>query len=152
MPVTSNIGDLITNIQRRLANVDPDSPALKAAFSRIGILIQAQTKLNIRRQGIIDNGALLNSIAYKYFKNGDVQGVEVGSFGIKYAAINEFGGYFGDRQRRAMFAALRRKHGPQKKEGKGVIQGTRWRPRPYLRPAVRTMTTRVMEILREVMS
>ena len=75
--------------------------------------------------------------------------VSYGSFGVAYAGMNEFGGPFTDRQRRAMFAALRRRGSPPR-PGKGIIQGGFWRPRPYIRPALIQQRRRILEILGDV--
>lgn len=118
---------------------------------RIGLLLEAETKLNIRRKGIIDTGRLLNSIRTEFYTRGDVVGVRVGSFGVPYAAMHEFGGAFTDRQRRAMFASLRdrgRLGANRKTVDKGVIQGSRFRDRPYIRPAVATHKARILDIIR----
>lgn len=136
-------------ISARLSKYEPESPELKAAFYRIGFLIESEAKLNIRRQGIIDTGRLLNSIQTKLYTKGDKVGVRVGSFGVPYAALHEFGGPFRENQRRAMFAALRDRGrlGP-KGAGKGVIRGDMFTARPYLAPAIRTHKRRIIEILR----
>jgi len=144
-----NLADALEQrILTRMRRYEPRSPELKAALMRIGFLIEAEAKLNIRRKGIIDTGALLNSIRFEFFANNDKAGIRVGSFGNPYAAINEFGGPFTDRQRRAMFAALRDR-GKLKRGfvGKGIIQGNRWKERPYLRPAVRSNEKRIIKIL-----
>lgn len=146
MAVESNLNALIIRIAARTDALKEDSFAYKSAMIRIGTLIQGMTKINIRRLGIYDRGLLINSVSYKLVQSG----IEVGVYGVKYAAINEFGGPFTDRQRRAMFWALGQRGGP-KREGKGVINGAYWRPRPYFRPAVADSMPQVMQILREAL-
>lgn len=148
------IRDLGSELERRIAEkikrFQPGDPQLREAMLRIGFLIEGQTKLNIRRHGMIDTGRLFNSIRTEFYQLGTRVGVRVGSFGIPYAAMHEFGGTFSDRQRRAMFAAMRDrgKLGPGKGIDKGVVQGGRFMSRPYLRPAVSTHTTRILDIIR----
>lgn len=139
-----NIDFVIERIQKRLDKLDTKSPQMKEAFTLIGLIVASQTKINIRTQGIIDTGTLLNSIRYELIPDG----VMVGSFGVKYAAINEFGGVFTDKMRRAMFAALRERGGKQRLESRGVIKNDKWKARPYLRPAVKKQTNAIVDILR----
>lgn len=85
---------------------------------------------NIMRQRISD-------MIVKLTKR-NMAGIEFGSYGIKYAAMNEFGGPMSDRQHRAMMAALRKRG--KRREGKGVVTkragGWFWKPRPFLRPSI----------------
>jgi phage gpG-like protein len=151
VPLTQIGFELERRIQARLSRYSPDSPELKAALFRIAILIESQAKINIRRAGIIDTGRLVNSIRHEFYRDQDKVGVRVGSFGVPYAALHEFGGQFSDRQRRAMFASLRDrgKLGPKSvKVDKNVIEGNTFRGRPYLGPAVAAMKPRIIEILR----
>ena len=151
VPLTQIGAELERRIRSRLSRFDPESPELKAALMRIGILIESQAKINLRRAGIIDTGRLINSIRHELYTKGTKVGVRAGSFGVPYAALHEFGGPFTDRQRRAMFASLRDrgKLGPKSaKVDKNVIEGGRFRARPYLGPAVLAMKPRIMEILR----
>ena len=130
--------ELERRIQQRLRRFEPDDPRLRETLLRIGLVLESEAKLNVRRQGIIDTGRLLNSIRAEFYRKRTSAGVLVGSFGVPYAAMHEFGGPFTDVQRRAMFAALRDrgKLGPVREPGKGVIQGNRFVARPYLRPSL----------------
>lgn len=67
--------------------IDASSPKGQEMLHRIGMLVVAQTKLNIRQQGLIDQGGLLNSIRYEITS----EGLEVGSYGVPYAATHEYG-------------------------------------------------------------
>jgi phage gpG-like protein len=143
--------ELERRIRTRLKKFSPDDPRMKEAMIRIGILIESQAKINVRRQGIIDTGRLVNSIRHEFYREENKVGVRVGSFGVPYAALHEFGGPFTDRQRRAMFASLkeRGKLGPKRaKVDKDVASGGRFRARPYLRPALATHKNRIIAILR----
>lgn len=149
VPLNNLADEIERRIARKMRSLGPDSPKLREAMLRIGFLIESQAKLNIRGHGAIDTGRLLNSIRSEFYKNGNRVGVRTGSFGIPYASMHEFGGPFTDRQRRAMFAALRDRgklKGPR--VSKGVVQGNRFMARPYLRPAVRTHKGRILDIIR----
>lgn len=152
--ISSNISRIIARLNEQTKSAQPNSPELRSALTRIGILIQTQTKINIRQRGIIDTGRLLNSIRYEFFLEQHIAGINVGSFGVPYAAMNEFGGIMTENQRRAMFAALARS-GKLKggRKSKNVItREGRWKARPYLRPAVRNHTERIIAILREALT
>lgn len=151
MKVDVDTRRVIERIKAQTAAVRPDSPEMRRALTSIGILIQREAVINARRQGIIDSGRLINSIRFEFFEEEGKPGILVGSFGVPYAAINEFGGPFTDRQRRAMFAALARTGRLKKNYApKGVILGNRWKARPYLGPAVNDNKQRILQILREV--
>ena len=155
MPRPQPLKDLGAELERRIrariSKMEPDSPEMRAALYRIGFLLEAEAKLNIRRAGAIDTGRLLNSVVTTLFRKRDSVGVQTGPRGVPYAAITEFGGPFTDVQRRAMFASLRergklgRPYSP-----KGVIAGGRYRERPYLRPAVLKHKRRIIEIIRDL--
>lgn len=152
VPLTNLGAELERRIRIRIQKLQPDDPAAREALLRIGLLVEAQAKINIRREGIIDTGRLLNSIRHEFYRKGSIIGVKVGSFGVPYAALHEFGGPFTDRQRKAMFAALRDrgKLGPVRQPGKGVVQGDRFMARPYLRTAVATHKYRIIDIIRSL--
>lgn len=150
------LGQLSSELERRirakLARLEPDSAEMKEALLRIGLLLESEAKLNIRRKGIVDTGRLFNSIRHELYQDRDKVGVRVGSFGVPYAAMQEFGGPFTDSQRRAMFAALRDrgKLGPVRKPGKGIVQGNSYTARPFLRPAVQKYRARIIEIIQSL--
>lgn len=137
-------------IQRKFAALDPEDPKMRVALLRAALLVEAEAKLNIRRKGIIDTGRLLNSISHVFFKSRAGGGVRIGSFGVPYAAIHEFGGVFDIRQRRAMFSALGKRgklNGPDSRVSKGVIIGNTFKARPYLRPALEKHVQRISRII-----
>jgi phage gpG-like protein len=150
IPLSALGQELERRIAQRMRTFQPDDPKLKEAMLRIGFLIESHAKLNIRKHGAIDTGRLFNSIRTEFYRQNTKVGVRVGSFGVPYAAIHEFGGVFTDRQRRAMFAALRDrgKLGPGKGIDKGVIQGNTFRKRPYLRPALVVNSDKIIDIIR----
>jgi phage gpG-like protein len=122
-------------------------------FHRIGMKVSADMKLLAARQRIIDRGHLVNSLRYEFVNDRPgVTGINVGSFNVVYAAMNEFGGNFTDRQRRAMFASLSDRYGgkiPKRaRSGTSVIQGNYWRPRPFIRPAVKMNQKYIVDMIR----
>lgn len=150
MATTGDPKTLIMRIQKRINGLTPEDPRMTAALHRIGLLISAKAKFNARRQGIVDTGRLINSLRYEIYKEGNEFGVKVGSFGVPYARLHEFGGPFTPAMRRAMFWSIKRRGGPERKS-KGVIQGGRFRARPYLRPAVLESRMAILSALREAL-
>jgi phage gpG-like protein len=153
VPLTGLGAELQRRIAARMRRVEPNSAELRETMLRIGFILEAQTKLNIRRQGIIDTGRLFNSIRSEFYQRDSRVGIRVGSFGVPYAALHEFGGPFTDRQRRAMFQSLKDRGKlvrGRRGQDKNVVQGGRFLARPYLMPAVRTHTPRILELIREL--
>jgi len=91
MSKSFDISLLLKRLEKKKELLKPDSKQMEVAMISIGALLRSQTILNIRQNGLIDRGALINSIRFETFKRGNRQGVAVGSFGIRYAAIHEFG-------------------------------------------------------------
>jgi phage gpG-like protein len=154
MTVKSNIDKLILSLEKRSARLKPDSPQLQEAFYRIGLRVTTQAKLNVRSQGIINTGRLYNSIKWEWYQNGRISGIQIGSFGIPYAAINEFGGTIDRRQLRAMFAnrvgKYKKSENPVITFGKNSEIG-RWRKRPYLTPAFKDNRQFILNTLSQVL-
>lgn len=144
---------LIARLERIGAAYNPTSQEMKTALTRIGSVLQAEMRLNIGRHKMIDQGRLLNSIKYEVEQSGDTAFLSVGSFGIRYAAMNEFGGAMSRRQVKAMFVALRERNGRVKRSGKGIItinpDGTGWwKERPFIRPAIVKHREFMLDMLR----
>jgi hypothetical protein len=141
--------ELQSRVRRRLRRYTPENPAMRLAFNEIGILMTAEMRRNIKKKDIRLSNDLWLSIGYNIFKRGKEMGVEVGSRGIPYARINEFGSRnFTPQMRRAMMANLRRSGrllGPQ--ASKNVIRGNVYRARPYIRPAMKKHRKRIKKIL-----
>jgi phage gpG-like protein len=144
-------GDLVSRLAARFEPLRRDSPHLYEAFTRIGMLVSAKAKMNVRRYGMIDTGRLVNSLRYQIHKTDSGLGVKIGSFGVPYAAIHEFGGPFTEQMRRAMFAELARRGRRGQGKNKGVIRDNYIRKRPYLRPAVNSSRPFMVSILRKVL-
>ena len=145
--ISHNADVLTQRITLRLKRLDPKSKETKIALLRIGHLIANRAKLKIRSKKIVDTGALLNSIVVELGRTSDGSVVTVGSAGIPYAAIHEFGGPFTPKMRRAMFAAMKRAGKLNKNKNKNVIVGTRVRARPFLRPALLQSSAGIAKIL-----
>lgn len=155
-----SIESVITRINRMKAMSDPQSPQVRQALIRIGTVLQAQIRLNIDRYNVRGNtGYLRQSIAYQLEQSGTAAFLSVGSYGIKYAAQNEFGGAMSRAQVRRMFVELRTQGKLNKsargRGGKGVVtvnaDGTGyWRPRPFLRDALLSQADFIRETIRSI--
>lgn len=152
--LTPLVKDLESRIDNLISRYSPTDPKMKEALIRIGVMLEGEIKLNIRRKKIIDTGALFNSIKWKFVQDG----IEVGSFGVPYAAIHEFGSKdVKDVQRRAMFASMR---------DAGKLDGARvsknildfsgptitFKARPFIRPAVKKKKKRIVKIMQDLLS
>jgi hypothetical protein len=136
--------DVVRNTTRLTA-----SKSIEKALFKAGILISAQIKINLRNQDMVETRKLINSIKFRVDKSGDEMSLVVGSFDNAYAHINEFGSNnITDQSRRAMFAQLRRDSIP-KKPGKGVIVGSTFNQRPFIRPALDGHSKQTMAFLRD---
>lgn len=142
---------LVDRMAKRFQLIRKDSPALYNAFERIGMLVSARAKANVRRWGMIDTSRLINSLRYEHYKVEGGLGVKVGSFSVPYAALHEFGGPFKDSMRRAMFADLRRRGKLDRTRNKNVIQGSHFTARPYLLPAFRATRPFIIETLKKAL-
>lgn len=138
-----------------VARALPDDARFKSALFRIAFLLETEIKKNVQKKGIIDTGALLNSIGFQFFRDGELSGVKIGSFGVPYATINEYGGTLSPAQVKEAFARMRQRRGKRNDRGKGILSinsdgSGKFKARPFLRPAVTTQRTRVVSILREL--
>lgn len=151
------MGVEIKGVQRILGNLtafakasEPDSPLLKAAMQRAALLVVNQTQLNIRKQGLIDTGALFNSIRSKFVRTDtNKQAIAIGSFGIPYAAVWE--GILGTRIKIPRHTRVVNKvWGRITKQPVVQTVGGHMRtvtPRPFLRPALQRHRDKVSQII-----
>lgn len=144
------VSSLIKSISEKVEKVTVPSN-LREPMIRIGLQISALAKLNIQRWGMIDTGRLLNSIRYELFQNGSNVGVEVGSYGVPYAAILHFGGAFTDEMRKAMFASMKARKSKVSRPSKGFLKKGRFPQRPYLTKALVQSRAMVIDTLRNAM-
>jgi phage gpG-like protein len=147
-------------LQKMKAMADATSPEMIQALTRIALVLQSEIRQNIGRKRIIDKGKLLESINYKFdqSKTGAIT-LSVGSYGVPYAAINEFGGRMTRNQVLAMFASMRQtqvKGLKGLKRGKGVVEidgktmTGYWKARPYIQPAFEKHSKFIIDVIRSV--
>jgi hypothetical protein len=146
----ANASSIIGRMQFLLEKTKPTPEKINMALTKISMMIIAKAKIKIRQKRIVDRGHLINSMRWELYRSGNVYGSFIGSFGVKYAAMNEFGGIVTQRQFRAMMAALADR---PRLPSKGVVvragAAWRWKPRPYLRPAVIESQRYILETLRK---
>ena len=147
----TNNSAIIGRMEFALSKVRPTPDKIERALLKISMMIIAKAKLKIRQHRMIDRGHLINSMRWELYKSGNTYGSFIGSFGVKYAAMNEFGGIVSERQRRAMMAALSNRN--VNLPPKGIVKrfggAWRWKPRPYLRPAVIESKQYIIDTLRK---
>ena len=132
-------------LEARIAKLLKDSAVggqrIKEALNRIGMMVETEAKINIRNKRIINTGALLNSIRYELFTEGKQAGVKIGSFGIPYAAVHEFG-FEGHVSVKSFTRNQSR-----------VSAHTRFmhiRARPYLKPALKKRQQDIMFLMKNM--
>ena len=151
-----SIYTVIEKIKVMRQATDPSSPELKKALTRIGGVLQGTMRMNVVRMKAVDNGGLLNSIQYQI----DDQTLSVGSYGIPYAARNEYGGPMTHRQVAAMFYYMRQASKltsvdkAEKNSAYPVVTIHNglgyWRPRPFIGDALKNKRDFVIRTLRKV--
>lgn len=151
MATSNKAEDLVTRLAKRFEKLRAESPELFNALERIGMLVSAKAKLKVRGYGMIDTSRLIGSLRYEPYKMSNGIGMKVGSFGVPYAAIHEFGGPFTEQMRRAMFADLARRGKLGRPGGKGVIRDNYIPPRPYLMPSVRSSQPFIISTLKKAL-
>lgn len=143
---------LINFVRKRIANVTPGSPAIHNALTRIGLYVSSLAKINVRKKNLIDTGRLINSIRYEFFKEGNVEGVQIGSFNVPYAHVHEFG-YRGQVSIPAHVRRIDQVYGRSIPEKSINIRAHSRQmnipARPYLRPAVKRATPYIIDELRK---
>jgi hypothetical protein len=152
-----SIYTVIEKIKVMRQATDPSSPELKKALTRIGGVLQGTMRMNIvRMKAVGRNSGLLGSIQYHI----DDQTLSVGSYGIPYAARNEYGGPMTHRQVAAMFYYMRQEAQltsvdiSQKNAAYPVVTIHNglgyWRPRPFIGDALKNKRDFVIRTLRKV--
>lgn len=136
---------LVRRLTKKAEGLKPASPEMAAALGVIGSLVRARAIINIRTKKIIDLSHLLNSINYKLFSQGTKDGVAVGSFGIPYAAVHEFG-FKGH----VFVRSFTRTRNGVRENVRPHERFMNIRARPYLRPAVIDSKNDILTILRRV--
>lgn len=131
----------LESTQRKLqSNLDLYQRGLKIEMWRAVRLLEAAAKQNVRRRSGLNvrTGALLNSIQSDVKEeDGEIVGY-VGSYGVPYAAVHEFGHNFPARMVLPRFANALSWVGPDGRRAfsKGHMVGPYRVPaRPFIRPA-----------------
>ena len=154
MAITHNTSQLVARLQAQTKRLAPRSPEVKEALTRIGLYVTSIAKLNVRGQNLIDTGRLLNSVRYEFFKEGAIEGIRIGSFNVPYAAVHEFG-YRGlatvPGHVRTITQAFGRPIEPRQVSIAAHRRQMNVRARPYLRPAVESSRTFIVDTLREAL-
>jgi len=145
MPIKTNAPKLITDIKARLKKKTQPNPV---QLKRIGLLLELQIKKNVRRppgggRDLIETGALFNSIRHQVARSRNSATIRAGSYGIPYAAIHEFGA---DNQM-VNVKAHERTIGGAPFPVRAHTRLINVAARPYIRPAVGQLRSRIIEIL-----
>lgn len=124
---------------------------LGPAFVRIGVLLESQIKLNIRQQGLIDTGNLLNSIRYELINENGKKGIRLGSFGVKYAAAHEYG-FKGIVTKRSHTRTISQAFGKRIPARPVTVRShsssMNVRKRPFIKPAIQKHKSQIIDIIR----
>lgn len=141
-------------IEKMKVLADPNSAKIRQALLRIGNVLEAQMKINVKDQGLIDTGNLREKIKHRVTQTKDSAVVEVGSFGVPYAAVHEFG-YRGPQNVPAHQRFMSRAFGRPMKNPREVnisahIRQQNIPARPYIRPAFQKHSNFIIELLRDI--
>lgn len=153
MQIKGNTSLLIRRLKKLSDNASGNSPKMREALTYIGTTLEARMRFNAENKRLRRTGNLINSIRYQLFRSGaDKAGVMVGSWGVPYAAVHEFG-FDGIVQVPSHTVASHTRRGRVVREHARSAYSRRMvvRKRPYIRPAVRDFRDRIYEILRAAM-
>lgn len=136
---------------KRLAQLaeqfDFTNPVAIEKLSRIALLLENQTKLNVRRQRLVDTGNLLNSIRAEWRARSSTEAtIEWGSYGVRYAAVHEYG-FQGN--------VIIPEHVRRSAKGNAHVvkqhsRFVRFQPRPYIRPSLVQHRQKILKLLLEM--
>ena len=125
---------------RRLGDIRNFTP-IKRALIRVGSGLAAQIRIELRRSGLRRRtGDLANSIDFDIREGNLGPEVVAGSFGVRYAAVHEFGATIRPRRAKALRFQI---------PGGGWVTTKRVTipARPYVRPALDKRKERILQIL-----
>ncbi len=134
-------------IKNKLERYQPNDKDVKATLLRASLLVEAQAVLNIRRKLNKNSfGPLRESIGHRFTR----KGLLVGSFGIPYARIHEFG-FTGLQQVKAHTRNQTIAFGRPLTEAKQVqvrehSRYMRVPARPYLGPAMQDNRQKIIDL------
>jgi phage gpG-like protein len=175
----ANFSKALVSAMQGVNSMFANKVTIERSLHRIGMLLEANIKAKISNIGLVDQGALLNSIRYsvKMQKDGGV--VRVGSYGVVYAAIHEFGGVITPKQAGALTIPMapwakgrrardfklvrigsllvdpkRLERGsnriPDIAKGFALVKSVRIPQRSYMRSTIKDQTPNIIKILREL--
>lgn len=169
--MADNLDELQALQQRIQARFEKLEPSIRKALTIIGADLQREIVLQLRSNRQWRGGALANSIRYEFVDGeADTTVLEVGSYGVKYAAINEFGFTFSPeklkRMRRYWFARLARAETNAKRgktrtipkkyrtsaKGRFSLSTGIYKASPFLRPAFLRYKNSILKVLQEQIS
>lgn len=147
--VVFNFDKLRNQLANRTGVGKQSSVAIRRALTRVGALIANEMRIQYRKSGLKrQTGRLANSLDYRIVADGKNTILEVGSFGVPYAAVHEFGGNNRVPAHSRMITQAFGK--PIEPRSVQVRAHTRTVPaRPFVGPAVRRQAANIAEILKE---
>lgn len=86
--VTKRVADRLDRLAQRIDN----GKAVQAMLISIGRTWQASARKNATRSPKVDTGTLRDSLQFRLLMRNSRMVLELGSYGVPYAAIHEFGG------------------------------------------------------------
>jgi phage gpG-like protein len=152
MSVEYDISQLRETLEGLNKFASGDSPFLARALHRAGSLLANQIRLELRQSGLRRRtGDLANSIDYRIKQQSGRPVAEVGSFGVKYAAIHEFGGAYSipAHVRNQTTVWGRRLETPIQVNVRAHTRN--YTARPFVRPAILRQADNVAAVIKEEM-
>jgi phage gpG-like protein len=136
------MADLNKKLISMMRDMETDTAidAIKAGGHTLEMFI----KLNIRKQGLWDTGNLFNSVqVYDAKRSGKGAECSVGSLGVIYARIHEFGGTIKPK-RAKMLSWIDKRTGERRFANSVTIPA-----RPYVRPAVDENKQAIIDVMKD---
>lgn len=143
---------LLGRIVSRLKIADPSDPRFRELLMRMALLLEGESKLNVRRNGLIKTGRLLNSLHGVVRSRGNYHDITVYSQGVPYAEMYEKG--INDDHVDVKTHQMRLDHFWHTKIDPIVVQVRQHqrhmnvKARPYVKPAIDKMRDYIVEQLR----
>lgn len=142
--ISSDVLALIERVADKLEVLDFNQPETAIKLQRIALLLENQTKLNVRKESLVRRGGLINSITSRIaIRSKDEAIVSYGSVGVNYAAYHEYG-----------FKGIMdvRSHSRKSKKGTkfnvgGYSRRVDYDGRPFIRPSLIEHRRRILQIL-----
>jgi hypothetical protein len=142
--ITSNADVLVKRVQGKLKVLDFKDRETAQKFVRIALLLENQTKLNVRRRGLVDTGALLNSITSMVTRlKSDSARIEWGSVGVRYAATHEFG-----LKGTVNIPSHNRTRSGNTHTVRAHSRQVNFREQPFIRPSIIQQRRKILQILK----